>query len=185
MGRVVTLAKAVGAGRLLTMWLSVLGASSVLVMRASAQGGSVDRFRPTVAAVDSGGTCETRSGLTLRDDERGALMRFGPKPESSRVVGLVWDTTGAWRRYNDTRGDLRGPPSKPAERGRRTSIFIDFEAGRAILLNEHGVRNEGSMMTTDSAALDAEHLGPPRALLKRLRAACGAPASSGVHGRRS
>ena len=141
---------------------------------AQAQLPSVERWRPMVAAIDSGGQCE-QMYAAVREHESGALLRFGRRQDSSRVIAVVWDSVGIIR-YTDARGDRRGPPSRPAERGARTSILIQFREDRAILLNEVGTRNLGSTMASASAALDAAHLGPPRAMLERLHRECGTPA---------
>lgn len=139
----------------------------------SAQKPAIESFRPLISTTESEARCEVRSSALLEPGESGLSLRFSGTVDSIRVVSAVWDSLGALVRYSDARGDLRGPPVARNELGARTSILIDGRKGLAILLNERGSSTLGSLMTGAQEALDAEHLGPPRALLARLQSECG------------
>ena len=143
---------------------------------ATAQAVPASRFVPLVQAPsDTTATCEAVNAVVLQPGDSGVLLRFVTHDRVSRVVSATWDSAGHLRSYVDSRGDLRGPPIPIAERGPRTSIMIQVGSGMALLVNEDHGRTPGSWMSSVSDALGADNLGPPRKLLARLHAQCGAP----------
>ena len=154
----------------------LLSASFTLLAAAPLSAQSVaNRFVPSVEFADTTATCSTLPPNMLQVGERGFLLRFGPSDVNRRVVTAVWDSAGQLRRYSDARGDLRGPGTPKAERGKRTTITIDVAKNGALLWNEEHGQSETATMTTSADALDATRLGPPRRLLARLHEQCGAP----------
>ncbi|MFI5228886.1 MAG: hypothetical protein ACHQWU_07440 [Gemmatimonadales bacterium] len=141
-----------------------------------AQAVPASRFIPLVPVPsDTTAKCEAANPVVLQPGDSGVLLRFATHDGVGRVVSAVWDSAGHLRRYNDARGDLRGPPNPIAARGPRTTITIEVAMGMALLVNEDHGRTPGSLMSTVNDALAADNLGPPRKLLARLHTQCGAP----------
>jgi hypothetical protein len=157
---------------------TILGIAIVIAPLASvrAQYSDVSRFTPSVTIPDSGGKCERLPSAILHEGEQGYLLRFGIDRTAQRAASAIWDSTGHLRSYAEARGDLRGPPSKPVDRGERTIVSIDLRADRAILENTAHGESHGAIMVHAADALRAPNLGPPQAMLERLHRECGAPA---------
>ena len=146
--------------------------------------GDVSEFVPAVAAIDTGGRCETIPNYPmLQSGQRPLHYTFGARGHPFRNVMLIVDSAGQPVRYSDLRGDLRGNPD-PAllakmSLGPRTTITINMADQSGVLRNLDGRADSVGIRVRGSAVLTAANLGPPAAMIARILRECAGRAPSG------
>jgi hypothetical protein len=139
----------------------------------------VEQLRLVVPADDGRSRCVAPRGANLPPGYRQLEMQWGEGMPPRRSVRVDLDAAGTPVRYNESRGDMRVPPpgvTPPGpipDRGARSDVSMDLIAGRVIVFNVLADGTGEQMAAAGRNLLEAESLGRPIDLVRRMIRECG------------